>query len=127
MRSIVRRDLGFLLNASNQDDLLHSDRHGAVISSTINYGVPSPTGGYLSERRWMDIQKSIRRAILNFEPRLLAESLSVKPVAKEDGGGHYNVLMFEIHGLLHMEPYPVEFSAQSSVDLETNQVSLKEA
>lgn len=126
MRRIVRRDLAFLLNASNQDDLLRSDGHGAVISSTVNYGVPASAGGHLSERRLFAFQKAIRRAILDFEPRLLAESLSVKPLVKQIGEGHYNVLVFEIHGLLHMEPYPVEFSAQSSVDLETHQVSLNE-
>lgn len=127
MRRIVQRDLGFLLNAANQEDLLHPHKHSAAISSTVNYGVPAVAGSYLSERQWLGIQKAIRRAILDFEPRLLPGSLLVKPLMKEDGSHLYNVLVFEISGLLHMEPYPVEFTVQTSVDLETNHVSLHDA
>ena len=127
MRAIVQRDLSYLLNTTNQSDLINPDRHPQVLSSTVNYGVPALAGGYLSDRRWADIEKMIRTAILDFEPRLLPGSVAVKPLMKDEGRANYNVLLFEIHATLHMEPYPVEFTVQSSVDLETSRITFKES
>lgn len=127
MRAIVQRDLGYLLNTTNQADLIDPDRHPQVLSSTVNYGVPALAGGYLSDRRWADIEKMIRTAILDYEPRLLPDSVAVKPLMKDEGRANYNVLLFEIHATLHMEPYPVEFTVQSSVDLETSRITFKES
>lgn len=126
LRAIVQRDLSYLLNTTNQADLIDPDRHPQVLSSTVNYGVPALSGGYLSDRRWADIEKMIRTAILDYEPRLLPDSVAVQPLMKDEGRAHYNVLLFEIHATLHMEPYPVEFTVQSSVDLETSRITFKE-
>ncbi len=83
-----------------------------------------PERAYLSERRWADIEKMIRRAIADFEPRLLPGSVVVKPMRQGQGDATYNILQFEISAMLHMEPYPVEFTVQSAVDLETNRISI---
>ena len=37
---------------------------------------------------------------------------------------YYNVLTFEISGHIQMQPYPMEFTVQSNVDLETNRIEL---
>jgi type VI secretion system protein ImpF len=124
LRGIVQRDLAFLLNSTNHDDWLDEDHHAHAASSTVNYGLPALAGGYLSERRWADIEKMIRRAIADFEPRLLPGSVMVKPMRPGQGEATYNILQFEISAMLHMEPYPVEFTVQSAVDLETNRISI---
>ncbi|RXI25487.1 type VI secretion system baseplate subunit TssE, partial [Arcobacter ellisii] len=92
-------------------------RYPEAASSTINYGVPPVAGSYLSEHKWTDIVKIVRRAILDFEPRLIPGSLEVKPLLKEDAPTRYNVLLFEISGLIHMDPYPRAFTAKGSLDL----------
>ena len=125
MRGIVQRDLAFLLNTTNQVDLLHPERHKEVTTSTVNYGMPALAGGYLSDRKWSEMEKMIRQAIIDYEPRLLPDSINVKPLMKDDGRSSYNVLLFEISATLYMEPYPVEFTVQSSVDLETNRITLE--
>lgn len=122
MREIVLRDLALLLNTTDQSDLVDRDRFPSAADSTINYGIPALAGGYLSERKWMDIELMIRRAIKVFEPRLMPNSVSVKPLLKEDAGMHYNVLVFEISGLIQMLPYPLEFRVQSAVDLESSRI-----
>ncbi len=124
MRGIVQRDLAYLLNTTNQDDLLHPERHREVTTSTVNYGLPALAGSYLSDRRWTDMEKMIRQAILDYEPRLLPESVVVRPLMQENGRSNYNVLLFEISATLYMEPYPVEFTVQSAVDLETSRLTL---
>lgn len=124
MREIIQRDLALLLNTTDQSDLIDAVRFPEAAKSTINYGVPALAGGYLSEKKWADIEAMIRRAILNFEPRLMTETLVVRPLLKEHTAAHYNVLTFEISGHIQMQPYPMEFTVQSNVDLETNRIEL---
>lgn len=127
MRQIVQRDLALLLNTTDQGGLFDADRLAQARRSTLNYGVPALAGGYLSDKRWADIENMIRRAILTFEPRLLPETLVVRPLIKEHTTAHYNVLVFEISGHIQMQPYPLEFTVQSSVDLETSRIELTPA
>ncbi|ADU36628.1 type VI secretion system baseplate subunit TssE [Variovorax paradoxus] len=123
MRDIVQRDLAYLLNTTNAEDLIDRSRHAEAASSTINFGVPPLAGSYLSERRWADIERIIRRAIQDYEPRLIPETVTVVPLMKEGGAaGEYNVLLFEIRALIHLRPYPLAFTVQSAVDLETNRM-----
>lgn len=124
MRQIIKRDLALLLNTTDQSDLLDHTRHPEACKSTINFGVPALAGGYLSEKKWADIETMIRKAILTFEPRLMPATLLVRPLVKEHTTAHYNVLTFEISGHIQMQPYPMEFTVQSNVDLETNRIEL---
>ena len=124
MRQIIQRDLALLLNTPDQSDLIDAARYPAAARSSINFGVPALAGGYLSEKKWVDIEAMIRSAILRFEPRLMPETLVVRPLHKEHTAAHYNVLTFEISGHIQMQPYPMEFAVQSNVDLETNRIEL---
>lgn len=124
MRQIIQRDLALLLNTTDQSDLVNRKRYPAAAKSTINYGVPALAGGYLSEKKWYDIETMIRRAITTFEPRLMPETLVVRPLIKEHASANYNVLTFEISGHIQMQPYPLEFTVQSAVDLENSRIEL---
>jgi len=124
MREIVQRDLAYLLNTGNMDDLLDRVHYPQAAASTINFGMPALAGSYLSSHKWEEIELLIRRAVEDFEPRLVSKSLVVMPLFKENSTYHYNVLLFEIRGQIHMGPYPMEFMVQSAVDLETNRVSV---
>ncbi|WP_323043667.1 type VI secretion system baseplate subunit TssE [Paraburkholderia sp.] len=124
MRDIVQRDLMFLLNTISMENDLDRGRYPHAASSTINYGIPPLAGAYLVSRKWSDIEEMIQRAVREFEPRLIPDSLAVKPLAGEDAANPYNVLMFEIRGMIHMDPYPLEFLVQSSIDLETSRMNI---
>ncbi|MEJ8810707.1 type VI secretion system baseplate subunit TssE [Variovorax ureilyticus] len=127
MREIVQRDLALLLNATNAEDLIDRERYPEAASSAVNFGVPPLAGSYLSERKWEDIERIIRRAIQDYEPRLLPETVTVLPLMKEGMRDQYNVLLFEIRAMINLKPYPLELSVQSSVDLETNRMSMTSA
>jgi type VI secretion system protein ImpF len=128
MRDIVQRDLAFLLNTTNAEDLIDRKRYAQAAASTVNFGVPPLAGSYLSERRWADIERIVRRAVQDYEPRLIAQSVSVVPLMKPDGAaGDYNVLLFEIRALIDLQPYPLAFTVQSAVDLETNRMQVLQA
>lgn len=124
MRDIVQRDLAFLLNTTNAEDLIDRARYADAAASTVNFGVPPLAGSYLSERKWADIERIIRRAIADYEPRLIPETVTVRPLMKEGASEEYNVLLFEIQAMINLKPYPLEFTVQSSVDLETNRMSV---
>jgi type VI secretion system protein ImpF len=127
MRDIVQRDLGLLLNTTNAEDLIDRGRYPEAAASTVNFGVPPLAGSYLAERKWEEIERIIRRAIADYEPRLLPESVMVLPLMKEGAHEQYNVLLFEIRAMVNLKPYPLELTVQSSVDLETNRMSITRA
>lgn len=124
LREVVQRDLMHLLNTTNMDDELDLYRHSQVKDSVVNYGIPPIVGHYMHDRKWTDVEKAIRRAILHFEPRLEAASLGVVPLMKDETKMNYNVLLFEIRGRILTEPYPTSFIVQSAFDLETNRISI---
>jgi len=124
VREIVLRDLQILLNTTDISEQIDAARFPEAVRSTVNFGVPPLAGGYLSEKKWVDIEQMIRLAIERFEPRLMTETLVVRPVSKDKALAHYNVLTFEISGHICMSPYPIEFIVQSAVDLETNRIDL---
>jgi type VI secretion system protein ImpF len=124
MRDIIQRDLAFLLNTTSIEDLIDRVRYPHAAASSVNFGVPPLAGAFTATRRWEEIERIIRRAIGEFEPRLIPETLAVAPLAGIDAKVHYNVLAFEVRGMIRMDPYPLEFMVQSSLDLETSQVNV---
>jgi type VI secretion system protein ImpF len=125
MRDIVQRDLAYLLNTTNIEEHIDRARYPEAAASTVNFGVPPLAGKFTATRQWADIETIIKQAITDFEPRLVPASLSVTPLPDEDGEVHYNALAFEVRGLISMDPYPLEFLVQSSLDLETSQLNVR--
>nr|WP_321872901.1 type VI secretion system baseplate subunit TssE [Burkholderia ubonensis] len=124
MLDIVQRDLAYLLNTTNIEDRIDRERRPQAAASTVNFGVPPLAGTFLASRQWNDIERTIRRAITEFEPRLIPGSLVVSPRHAIDTGEHHNILAFEVRGMVHMDPYPLEFMVQSSLDLETSEIQI---
>lgn len=121
---IIQRDLAYLLNTTSAEDLIDRTRYPEAAASSINFGVQALAGSYLSERRWVDIERVIRRAIAEHEPRLIPRTVAVRPLMKEHASDRYNVLLFEIRAMIDLKPYPLELTVQSSVDLETQRMSV---
>ncbi|WP_250475324.1 type VI secretion system baseplate subunit TssE [Caballeronia sp. GAFFF1] len=122
MRDIIQRDLAYLLNAISIEDQIDRTRYPEAAASTVNFGVPPLAGAFVASHRWPDVEAKIKRAIEDFEPRLLRDSLSIVPLSGVDNNGRYNNLAFEIRGMIRMDPYPLEFMVQSSLDLETSRL-----
>lgn len=125
MREIVLRDLSLLLNTTDHSETVSARDYPLAASSCVNYGVPPLAGGYLSDKRWGDIERMIRTAITRFEPRLMTDTLQVRPLVHGRPRHSYNVLTFEISGHILMHPYPIEFTVQSAVDLENSRIELR--
>jgi type VI secretion system protein ImpF len=124
LKRMVLRDLVWLLNTTSHDTDGELDDYPEVRRSVLNYGIPVLSGKNFSGVDWRDIEHQIHEAILQFEPRILPNTLRVKAVAPTDPLGHHNLLQFEIRGELWSIPLPVELLLRSELDLETGYVKL---
>lgn len=128
LRQIIRRDLIWLLNAINMASSdMDFEFHAHAQRSTINYGLPAFSGRLASDVKLEDLQTALRNAIIQFEPRIVPDSLQVIGMAMDDVmNAAHNLLMFEIRGQIWATPYPIEMLLKSSVDLETGVVTLQD-
>jgi type VI secretion system protein ImpF len=127
LRQSVLRDLAWLFNAQATAD---SEIDGEVFPyakhSTINFGIAPLSGSLVSKLQLSDLEQMLRQAILDFEPRILPDSLVVRGLAPTDPLGHHNALSFEITAMLWAQPYPLELLLKTDLDLETGMVELKD-
>ena len=126
LRASVLRDLTWLLNTTNVFGELNLAAYPLVAQSTVNYGLAPLSGKLVSTLDLPELSRLLKEAILRFEPRILAGTLSVRGVALTDAGAHHNVLSFQISGELWAQPYPLELLLKTDVDLENGEVSITE-
>lgn len=127
LRQSVLRDLAWLFNAQAAvDDAIDGEVFAYAKHSTINYGIAPLSGSLVSKLDMSDLEGMLRQAIIDFEPRILADSLVVRGVAPTDPLGHHNALSFEITARLWAQPYPLELLLKTDLDLETGMVELKD-
>ncbi len=124
LRDILRRDLAWLLNSTNNESFIDRQKYPHAFSSVLNYGVSPVAGGSTTQRRVEDIRHAIIQAVREFEPRLRAESLEVL-LRDEEGVSHMSVF-FDIHADMWAQPLPMELFLRSEIDLMTGHLSLEE-
>lgn len=122
MLDIIQRDLSFLLNTSSAEPDIDRDAHPLVAQSVVNYGLPPLAGEHMATKTWAEIEAIVRRTIMDFEPRIMPSTLIIEPAKQSDKNGDraYNMMAFVIKGQIYLEPYPMEFTVQSALDLESN-------
>jgi type VI secretion system protein ImpF len=126
MRTAVLRDLAWLFNATQP---LPPPSHAGlehIRGSVINYGLPSMSGTTITSIDIGSLEQQIRRAILDFEPRIMAETLRVQTIAVDSMLDQHNTLSLQISGNMWAQPVPFELLLRTEVDLETGQVQLQD-
>lgn len=125
LRESVRRDLSWLLNNTWLQAFEDLDAYPEVAQSTLNYGVPDLAGKTASTVDVKALEKSLRAAILSFEPRLLRESIRLKSVVNPKETSH-NDLSFFIEAELWAQPVPLRVFLKTDLDLETGEIAVTE-
>jgi type VI secretion system protein ImpF len=125
LRQCVLRDLAWLLNSSKLDSIQNLDDFPLAKQSVINFGIIDLVGTTLSSAELKDIQRQIRQSILNFEPRILPNSLQVK-IAASDNQMNNNAMTFDIEGDLWAQPLPLRLYLRTELDLETGDMQIVE-
>jgi type VI secretion system protein ImpF len=126
LRQAVLRDLAWLFNATRMGD--HEEFAGAPLaeSSVINFGLPALSGETASTMDVLELERSIKQSILDYEPRLMASTLQVEALVSEDQMNRHNVISIQIRGNLWAQPVPLELLLRTEVDLETGKVEIRD-
>lgn len=126
LREVVRRDLAWLFNTVNLDCVQSLADYPYVGRSVLNFGLPDLTGHTLSAVDTLQMERLLRQAIRDFEPRILPASLRVRLVVDPKLMSH-NAMLFEIEGELWAQPMPLQLYLRTEVDLEVGQALVTEA
>jgi type VI secretion system protein ImpF len=118
LRQAVLRDLGWLLNATGYCPAWDEKRFPNASRSVLNFGLPTMSGQYASSMQRASMEQALRQAILNFEPRILPNTLEVEVVLEGYAMDSHNRVGLMIRGMLWAQPVPLEFLMRSRIDLE---------
>jgi type VI secretion system protein ImpF len=121
LRRSVLRDLNWLFNTSQILRTEETESWPQVRNSVLNYGLPPLSGLTASGLDVPKLERALRQAILDFEPRILPDSVSVKAKVDQASLDHHNVISLHIEALLWAQPLPIELLLRTQFDLESGQ------
>ena len=123
LRQSVLRDLGWLLNCTALEAVQDLRGFPHAEHSVVNFGMPSLSGAALSGLDTGGLERRLRQAILDFEPRIIPRGLKVKVTTAQEQMSA-NALTFVIEGELWAQPLPMHLFIRSVLDLESGHVEL---
>jgi type VI secretion system protein ImpF len=125
LRDGVRRDLAALFNATSLEVVEDLTDYPHVQRSTLNFGMPDLSGRTASGLDVPELERSLSRAIHEFEPRLLEDTVKISSEAY-DAKSH-NTMVAIIEAELWSQPLPQKLMLRTELDLESGDVKLQEA
>jgi len=126
VRQAVLRDLAWLFNSNQPGHAIDFGTAPYARQSVLNFGLPALAGSSASMLEGADLERAIREAIRDFEPRILPETLRVRALLNPDSIDHHNVVGVEIQGQLWAQPVPLELLVRTEIDLETGKVEISD-
>jgi type VI secretion system protein ImpF len=126
LRELVLRDLSWLFNTTSSGEKIDWASAPQAARSVINFGLPALSGQSMSGLDLQTLQSRVRQAIIDYEPRILPDTLSVEVVNNEQQADHHNQVGFRISGQLWAQPVPLELMLHTDIDLETGRVEIRE-
>lgn len=127
LRAALLRDLSWLFNAVQPMPRKVAEQFPQAAESVLNFGLPAMSGELASRLDIDLIERTIKQAIVRFEPRILPDSIEVKALEASSVLDTHNVIEFEIRGVMWAQPVPLEMLLRTQVDLEAGQVQVREA
>ena len=122
-REGVLRDVGWLLNCGAHMPEEGLSEFPEVERSVFNIGTRGMAGLVASSIDPDKLEQEIRRAILNFEPRIIPKSLAVTVSSNPDHASP-NVIILEISGDLWAQPFPEKLFIKTTLDVENGLLSM---
>jgi type VI secretion system protein ImpF len=99
------------------------DDYPFVEASVLNFGLPDLAGRTTSTVDSAMLEQSIRKVILDFEPRLVAKTLRVK-IFVDDKRMNRNAMFFDIEAELWAQPLPLRLFLRTAIDLESGSIDV---
>lgn len=125
LRQSVLRDLSWLFNTRSLEMSESLDGFPLVKGSVLNYGTPELAGRAFTGKDDDALERVIRQAIRDFEPRILRETLKVRSIRSE-GSRLEEVLGVEIEGELWGQPLPEHLLLETDIDRDMGSATVKE-
>jgi type VI secretion system protein ImpF len=125
LRDSVRRDLAALFNATALEVVEDLTDYPNVQRSTLNFGMPDMSGKTASGVDLKELERALNRAILEFEPRLLGDTVKVSSEVYDTRS--HNTMVATIQAELWSQPLPQKLLLRTELDLENGEVKLQEA
>ncbi|MET0026312.1 MAG: type VI secretion system baseplate subunit TssE [Candidatus Thiodiazotropha sp.] len=126
LRQSVLRDLAWLLNTTNLATTEDLEAYPEVARSVLNYGIRELSGHLVSGMDLNHLERMVRQAVQDFEPRILPNTVRVRTV-RDSAKESHNQLMFEIEGQLWAVPTPTHMLIKTQIDFEEGGVTLSDA
>jgi type VI secretion system protein ImpF len=123
LRETVLRDLAWLLNTTNLAAAQDLGAYPEVAGSVLNFGIPDLSGTTLSGTDPAALERTLRQAITDFEPRLIRHTLNVRLEVNEGQMTHH-AMTFLIEGDLWAQPVPLRIYLKTEIDLEMGDVTV---
>lgn len=123
IRACVKRDLDWLLNSSRYSPQEELEGFPDVVNSVLNYGMPDLTGKTVSGLDALHMERLLKQVILNYEPRIIPRTLSIRVIADKTLFDH-NAVVFDIEGELWASPQPLHLHLRTEFELENGQVAV---
>ena len=124
LRQAVLRDLAWLFNTVKLESSVDLAQAPHVRRSVINFGLTALSGKTASTMDAVALTSAIKQAILDFEPRIVPNTLAVRTVIDAGQLDHHNIIGVEIQGHLWAQPIPLELLVRTEIDLETGRVEI---
>ena len=125
LRESVLRDLAWLLNSGNLAPVEDLESYPLVSHSVINYGLPDLTGSSAAGIDARKVERALKQAIWDFEPRILRNSIKIRSIIADDQMNR-NAVAFEIEGDLWAQPVPLRLYLRTELDLESGDFKVSE-
>lgn len=112
LQRLVAQDLEMLLNTVAFESSTDIEEFGHVRKSILNFGLPDIVHRSIDESSVADVGGEIRAALINYEPRLIDDSIEIRRDIDADVTALK--VRFVVKGDLNCDPVnlPVEFVAE---------------
>lgn len=126
LRASVLRDISWLLNTVHLQATQDLSAWPQVTSSTVNYGIPDLAGSSVAGKNTLALERAVKQAVLDFEPRILPDTLKVSVHLDAEQMSRH-AMLFIIEGKLWAQPIPLSLYLKTELDLETGAVTIAES
>lgn len=124
LRSSVLRDLNWLFNAIGLAAVQELAAYPQVMHTVLNYGLPDLAGKVVAGLDLAGLERLLRQAILDYEPRLLPKTLHVRAVPALETQSQ-RTIAFDIEAQLWAQPLPVQLYLKTELDLTDGSLSVR--
>ena len=124
LRQSVLRDVSWLLNTDSMDSVVDLTNYPEVGRSVLNYGIKDLAGRTSVGANLSEIEKGLKQAINNFEPRILPNTLSVQVLSSDQM--NHQALSFDIEASLWARPLPLHLYLRTEINKITGDVNLRD-